>query len=353
VARRGWQPSPLMVRVTLWALAAVGIILMAGVVVWLIWKVPPALYSYLPASKDRADAEASTRTGIIAGLAGLAALGGLAMTVGTYRLSLQGQLTDRYTKAIEQLGDDKLDIRLGGIYALERLAVDSKRDHPTVVQVLSAFVRDRTSPGRSEKPTVADVLSAAFKILEPKGDQPIALDENVQPTPLKDVQAAITVLGRLPHRRDVQKDLWGANLSSMHLYEADMEEAYLFKVNLTNVNLIQTNLSRANLLSANLTGAALQEANLSEAHLKDANLTKANLENANLTKANLENANLTEANLSKANLTKATGVTRGQLEVARGDPLTQIPSGFSRPASWLDPSEPDTDEAAPPPPNKA
>jgi hypothetical protein len=54
----------------------------------------------------------------------------------------QGQLTERYTKAIEQLGSDKLDVRLGGIYALERIAADSERDHPTVVEVLSAFVRE-------------------------------------------------------------------------------------------------------------------------------------------------------------------------------------------------------------------
>jgi len=35
----------------------------------------------------------------------------------TYRLTQQGQLTDRYTRAIEQLGSDKQDVRLGGIYA--------------------------------------------------------------------------------------------------------------------------------------------------------------------------------------------------------------------------------------------
>jgi hypothetical protein len=30
-------------------------------------------------------------------------------------LTEQGQVTDRYTKAIEQLGSDKLDGRIGGI----------------------------------------------------------------------------------------------------------------------------------------------------------------------------------------------------------------------------------------------
>jgi hypothetical protein len=50
-------------------------------------------------------------------------------------LSREGQATDRYTKAIEQLGSDKIDVRIGGIYALERVARDSPRDHPTTIGV--------------------------------------------------------------------------------------------------------------------------------------------------------------------------------------------------------------------------
>jgi hypothetical protein len=62
----------------------------------------------------------------------------------TAELTEQGQVTERYTKAIEQLGSDKLDIRIGGIYALERIARDSARDHPAVIEVLAAFVREHS-----------------------------------------------------------------------------------------------------------------------------------------------------------------------------------------------------------------
>jgi hypothetical protein len=73
--------------------------------------------------------------------AGLLAAGALGFTARNFTLSRrtfvlteQGQVTDRYTKAIEQLGSDKLDVRIGGIYALERVACDSARDHPTVMR---------------------------------------------------------------------------------------------------------------------------------------------------------------------------------------------------------------------------
>ena len=83
--------------------------------------------------------------------AGLFAAGALVFTARnftlsrrTFELTEQGQVTDRYTKAIEQLGSDKLDVRIGGIYALERIARDSARDHPTVMEVLTAFIREHS-----------------------------------------------------------------------------------------------------------------------------------------------------------------------------------------------------------------
>jgi len=50
-------------------------------------------------------------------------------------------VTDRYTQAIGQFGSGKPDVRIGGIYALERIAHDSPWDHPTVLEVLSALAR--------------------------------------------------------------------------------------------------------------------------------------------------------------------------------------------------------------------
>lgn len=128
-----------------------GLVLLVGLVL-AVWKVPELLYNDPAlAPKGRADVESSTRTGIIAGLAGLAALGSLVVTSRTYRITEQGHITDRYTKAIQQVGDEKLAVRLGGIYALERLAVDSERDHPTVVESSVPSFESTASPTKSPR----------------------------------------------------------------------------------------------------------------------------------------------------------------------------------------------------------
>src|SRR5580698_558027 len=120
--------------------------------------------------------------------AGLFAAGALIFTARnftvsrrTLELTEQGQVTDRYTKAIEQLGSDQLDVRIGGIYALERVARDSARDHPTVMEVLAAFIREHSREDWSAPP--------------PGG---VTAIRSTRP----DVQAAITVIGRRDSKSD-------------------------------------------------------------------------------------------------------------------------------------------------------
>src|SRR3954447_12289204 len=92
--------------------------------------------------KDKAEEVGRTRTAVLATLAGLIALTGALFTGLSYRLNRAGQITERFTRAIDQLGNAELDVRLGGIYALERIARDSKDDHPQVVEVLTAYARE-------------------------------------------------------------------------------------------------------------------------------------------------------------------------------------------------------------------
>ena len=56
----------------------------------------------------------------------------------------QRRITESFSKAIEQLGSDKLEVRLGGIYSLERISKESLDDYWTVMENLTAFVRERS-----------------------------------------------------------------------------------------------------------------------------------------------------------------------------------------------------------------
>jgi hypothetical protein len=264
----------------LWALA--GLVTLA--IVLAVWKLPSLLYGDVSnASPDaRLQAASGFRTALVAGLAGLAALGSLAMATRTYRLTQQGQITERYTKAIDQLGSNKLETRLGGIYALERIAVDSERDHRTVVEVLGAFAREQGG-----QPT-------------PPNDGDAARSERVA----TDVEAAVTVLGRLPDRFFLRP-----------------------RANLASVYLAQANLLGANLLGADLRWADLSGADLSWAKLPGAKLLGAKLLGADLLRADLSGADLRRADLSGADLRRA-DLDHVELEGAVCSAATHWPDGF-------------------------
>ena len=55
--------------------------------------------------------------------------------------ALNRRVTEQYTKSIDQLGSDNAMIRLGGIYALERLAQENSDQRQTIVNVLCAYLR--------------------------------------------------------------------------------------------------------------------------------------------------------------------------------------------------------------------
>src|SRR5215472_1951069 len=139
------------------------------------------------------------------------------LTLRAVELTEQGQVADRYSKAIEQLGSDKLDMRIGGIYALERIARDSPRDHPTIMEVLAAFVREHS---REQRP-----------VAEPGTESP-------ERSPRPDVQAALTVIGRRDAPHDSRPiDLSDVDLAGADLTRADLRGAHLTRADLTGADL--------------------------------------------------------------------------------------------------------------------
>src|SRR5215217_7032272 len=81
-------------------------------------------------------------------LGGTALLSGLYFTWRTLQVNREGQITERFTRAIDQLGkiEDEgnrlFEIRLGGIYSLGRIARENQEpDDWLIMEVLTAYVR--------------------------------------------------------------------------------------------------------------------------------------------------------------------------------------------------------------------
>ena len=170
-------------------------------------------------------------------------------------IAQERQTTDLFTRAIGQLGSDKLEVRRGGIYALERIARESDKDHGPIMEVLTAYVRENA-------PWPPEPLAEARKKrpwAKPKDQGP-----SIKPDP--DIQAVLTVIGRrartyLKGEKQVL-DLREADLRGADLRQAHLEKAFLY----------EAHLERAYLEGVDLEGAYLWLAHLEKAFLKDAHL---------------------------------------------------------------------------------
>ena len=239
----------------------------------------------------------------------------LQQTKAQNQLAESGQITDRFNAAVTNLGSSTETIRIGGIYALQRIMQDSPRDQPAAIQVLAAFVREH-APLTSTAPDGAPT--------------PAATKASPPDRPGIDVQTALSVLGARDPDHDQrtsvdlhQSELQGANLDGANLDGADLDGADLTLANLTDVHLDNADLSDANLNfatvnNAHLDGASVFSASLKGTHLSGASLKGARLEYAQLNcfdvafgacadllDAHLENADFLGANLSGADLAGA------------------------------------------------
>jgi hypothetical protein len=151
----------------------------------------------------------------------------------------EGQITERFTKAIDQLGHEKLQIRLGGIYALARIAGESEKDHWPIMEVLTAYVREHAPwPPQSPKNTPPPIVDFATLINRfsapqdhpsPKGD-PTAAEEPPLPKLATDIQAVLTVLAQRNRTYEKQEQ-------RLDLRQTDLRKAQLRKAQLQGANL--------------------------------------------------------------------------------------------------------------------
>jgi hypothetical protein len=315
-----------------------------GLVVGLIWYLSPVFTAgdSLPMAdrKDMVQGVASTAQATALGLAGAVGFIGLIFTWRSLRqtrqatertleLTQQGQITERFTKAIEQLGggegeDKTIELRLGGIYALERIAKEFEQDYGVVMEVLSAYVREHAPRQRT---ALNEVICEQIIV----GKRPSA------PPPRSDIQAILTVIGRcISYDNNTQQnplDLHETDLHGAQLRDANLVQAIFVGADLRGIFLVNSNLTSAILASADLSGAVLaytsfEKAILSRADLRWADLTEAYLGEADLRDANFEGADLRGANLEGADLRNAKGFLVEHQDQAKSLKGAKMPDGW-------------------------
>lgn len=251
-----------------WAGGFAGGLLLASLLWFLLAQLPqrnvPSIVD--EETKRRADLVNANRDNILKVIQTLAGLGFFAtayLAWQNYQLTEDKNVTDRFSKAVEMLANEKLEIRLGGIYLLERIAKDSKEDHPIAMEILVAFIRNKIQSedyGEPEYPT-------------------------------EDIQSVLTVLGR----RKAEYDQQPLFLKKLHL-----KRAHLYKANLVNADLQEANLQHSYLERANLSGAELEGAEFTLAIMSNADLTGASLVCTGFVGARLDNANFHKAQLHES-----------------------------------------------------
>ena len=259
-------------------------ILMAGIAVGLL-----AAIAWLPSLLVKLDAAGRSLDGVHrveatghARQVVLQAIGGFAVLIGGYvayrrlrvseaelQISRDGQVTERFTQAVEHLGSGNADVRVGGIHALGRISRNSPGDRDAIVAILSTFVRGKAPWHGSDK------------------DAPRTMDSfHTLSTRAPDVQAALSVLAGIPRSADGdvprlsftdlrRARMWGLNFDRASFSAASLQGARLGGASLVNADLGHCDLREADLADADLTGALLWCADLSGAILTGATLKQA------------------------------------------------------------------------------
>ena len=338
----------------------------------------------------------------------------------------QSHITDRISKAVEQLGAEKvvkyhrtnakgtklyedgpdgkpdfkkpifneetkpnIEVRMGGIFALERIGKDSPDDHLQIMEILTAYIRENAPASSAENPSepapkrpkdtsdVAAMQSYLFALTSYYrfGGAHWQWAETLKPR--NDIQAAITVIGRrsadlraleittdtdgatTPIRLDLRKTcLQGADMQAGQFDNARFDGSRMEATLLDRARLNKAELNWARLNGARLNKAELNEARLNEAELNWAALNKAELNRAALNKAELNGARLNKAELNEArlngaalyktdftaahtrlaavksaDLSESVNLDQDQVKSMFGDATTTLPKGMT-PPDW-------------------
>ncbi|MDU9003595.1 pentapeptide repeat-containing protein [Sedimentitalea todarodis] len=225
-----------------------------------------------------------------------------------------------------------LEVRIGSVYALERIAQDSPRDHTQIMEILCAYVR-HNAPFDPETSIPEDWEDAYDEAVDADWDDGNILIPNEDvirdwflghDRPREDIQVAMTVIGRRSPLQLALEGHWDSD-GNWHGYRLDLRRTCLTRIDLEgadlanarftgcqmhggilhNAQLTRANFHRVEMLGADLRNAQMQGVNLRAAQLQGANLTSAHMNFADISKVHMQGAILREAKLRDTDLGEA------------------------------------------------
>ena len=206
----------------------------------------------------------------------------------TTRATEEGLITDRINAAVASLGADKtvkgfkdgteytrpnIEVRVGAILALERIARMNDSVHIQIMEILCAYVRENTK----------------HEFKRASKDRPDRSEPFYRQIPRNDLQLAIRVIGRRSKRQiDIEYsirfrlDFANCDLSGFHflskgnfcgaIFENCVLEASEFRdVKLNGARFTDSYLGYVNFLGSDLTGCNLNHTKMKKTQLKWAN----------------------------------------------------------------------------------
>ena len=310
-ALAGWIGWSAVTTAVVPAMATAVVLAIVAALIWL----PPLIAPELADARAQFEVQDRARLTIATIIGGVILLVGLWVNwrrvsalerqVATAHL---GQITERFTRAIDQLGAVRSDnvvapeIRAGGVRSLERIAGESEDDFWPVLDILSAYLR---SVSRAPDTDHWDELAPQAQEIHQRMDVAFTIEaiRRLWPTERTANQRPLDLKGAfLPRVMLDGKHLQGAELTRAHLKEAYLDSTNLEDANLDGANLESAYLGGASLRVASLAGATLGGASLVRANFEGAFLREADLEGVMLWGATLENANAVSASLQHADL---------------------------------------------------
>lgn len=238
----------------------------------------------------------SIRQLLLTGLAGLVAGGTIALGVRTYLTNRRMQVSERYAKAIGMLASDKLDERLGGIYALEHIMRESPPDHEVVVEVLVAFIREHSSERLRPIPPDVTVTADPNSRWTDDGNLREPDEPSAAFTVGSDIQAAIDVIGRRPIRPERLKlDFRDCDLIAANFERAMLNNATFHNCNLDRANFRDAAMYRAAFSQCHAAGVSFQSADLQGAHFHRSTITYAGYRGANISMLTITLSDITHS----------------------------------------------------------